>query len=83
MHQLRSEDEVMGNVDWPKGTLRIVSRAAMNDVQRSRGFDSMTPDERLRCAIAQDKFLHRLFRLKPLPGESSAAYNRRREASRR
>lgn len=42
------------NKEWPKGTLKQVSRSAYNAVRSSRAYDYMTPEERLGAAKAMD-----------------------------
>jgi len=43
------------NVFWPKGVLKRVSRKAYNAVERSRGFNFMTPEQREAAAKNLDK----------------------------
>lgn len=40
--------------DWPVGSLKVVSREAYNAIRRARGYDHMTPTERLEAAKAYD-----------------------------
>lgn len=73
----------MGNTNWPKATLAVVSRMAMSSVERARGFTGMTPTQRLELARDLDRLTHQTFRIKPKAGETEATFQRRVLAARR
>jgi hypothetical protein len=70
------------NVNWPKNALKEISRMSFFAVERARGFDHMTKDERLAAAQAHDALCWRTFGLKPMAGETSQQYQRRLIAKR-
>lgn len=45
----------MRNVNWPDGSLKVISREAMASIERGRGFDQMTPEQRLETAKGYDR----------------------------
>ena len=45
----------MRNKEWPDGALKQVSRQAYDAVRRSRGYDYMTPEDRLKLAKSMDR----------------------------